>query len=132
MKQVMNKVNVPKNIYSRICKNPACTIPFECFHGNRAFCSERCKRNYERDLKKADREKSKRIEDLMKRATAIFEEHLQSVNPKITMKEMKLRNIDPNIYTVRLKSLKGEIIYVFGEYVLNKIGENEFLITKTQ
>ena len=132
MKKVKKRVGVPKNVYSLLCKNPACAVHFECDHGNREFCSERCKRNYERDIKKAARDKSKRIESHLKRATAVFEEYLKSGKTKITVNEMKQRNIDSNVFTARLKSLKGEIIYVFGEYVLHKIAETEYHITKTQ
>jgi len=132
MKRLRNRGEVPKNIYSKICKNPACAVSFECFHGNRGFCSDRCKRNYERDLKKAARDMSKRMERLMNRSAAVFEEYLKSGKTKITVNEMKQRNIDSNVFTARLKSLNGEIIYVFGEYVLHKIAEVEYYITKTQ
>jgi hypothetical protein len=130
MKKLKNRGEVPKNIYPKICKNPKCAIPFECNHANRGFCSERCKRNYERDQKATVRDEIKRKAKLMKMAKSVFEEHLQAGKMEITKTEMKNRNVDANIFTVRVKSLTGEIIYVFENYFLHKIGEDKFCITK--
>jgi uncharacterized protein (DUF342 family) len=130
MKKLKNRGEVPKNIYSKICKNPVCAISFECNHANRGFCSERCKRNYERDQKVTVRDEIKRKAKLMNMAKNIFEEQLRAGKNEITKTEMKSRNVAANIFTVRVRSLAGEIIYVYEDYLLHKISEDKFRITK--
>jgi hypothetical protein len=124
------KKAIPKNVYTKVCINPACKNSFTCNHGNRRFCTERCKRNYERDLKKKDREKEDRIGKLMNNATRFFNEVLAVGKDKISKEDLKKRNIDSTIYIARVRSLKGDIIYVYKEHLLHKVSEDEFIISK--
>lgn len=125
-------MNIRKNTYIKICNNPICNAEFTCHHANQQYCSVRCKRNYERDQKKAIREKNLLNEKMKEQNANILEGFLNNNISKVTIEELKNRDFKANYYDTIVDSLHGEIIYIFKDYSLHRKNKNEFIITKTR
>lgn len=129
MKNNANR-EINKNIYEKICRNPACKKAFACDHGNRQYCSERCKRNFERDQKRKIRLQEAQSQREMQKNINIIDYYYKAGKTKVTMEDLKKKGFNANFYVNRVLSLKGEVIYSFGDYFLHRINDKEFTITK--
>jgi len=123
-------MKVPENIYHKTCINPDCKKEFTCNHDNRKYCSERCKRNFERDQKKKIRLKLREDENEMQKNIKILESYINAGKSKVNSEELKKKGFNANHFVNRVQSLKGEIIYAFEGYFLHKVSDKEFIITK--
>jgi len=121
---------IPKNIYKKICKNPECGCEFTCDHGNREYCSVRCKRNFEGDQKRKNRLKLIQDQNEMKKNMDILELYYNTGKTKVSKEELEKKGFNANHYLNRIQSLKGEIIYAYENYFLHRISDKEFIIKK--